>query len=98
MMNMIGVRSHIYGVSLGGANKLYIGCARFGDDFDMGKLVSEPAIARRLADADAAHEGRGRDWDAFEIESYASEAEASEALDFWRNYFRSLGFELNGDL
>lgn len=97
MTNSMNLRSHIYGIALGEVNRLYIGCARHGADFDKAQLMSELEGASRRFGTNRPGDERAPELDAFELESCASELEASEALDFWRNYFRSLGFELDAE-
>jgi hypothetical protein len=104
MTTMRNMTCHIYGLTLGGAmKKLYVGCAHHDADFDKAKALSELKFAggafnegmlARIRNGEAGVQ----DLDLFEIESHASELEAEEALEFWRNYFRALGFELYVDL
>ena len=97
MASTDSVKCHIYGITFGEANRVYVGCARQDAEVDNHHVPSQMGFAQTVFDRAPADEERQQKLDVFEIESYASESEAEEALDFWRNYFRSLGFELYVD-
>lgn len=91
MENANQVKYKIYGVSLTQTDELYVGCAFHNGEIDEANLGTESHNAAHFFSKYRIEEQSNYKSDLFEIETLASKDEATEALDFWRNYFRSLG-------
>jgi hypothetical protein len=97
MMNTGIVGGSIYGLSLHGAGALYIGWSRHDGELNRSSVISELATTKDAVIKDWISKKSNQDIDFFEIEPLSSELDIAEALDFWRNYFRSLGVRLATD-